>query len=32
LDKMKESLTNSFFKPIKRPLALSAKDNLLGLY
>lgn len=32
IDKMKERLTNSFFKPIKRPLALSAKDNLLGLY
>jgi len=32
IDKMKESLTDSFFKPIKRPLALTAKDNLLGLY
>tara|TARA_R100000541_G_scaffold23253_2_gene33074 strand:- start:28 stop:750 length:723 start_codon:yes stop_codon:yes gene_type:complete len=32
IEKMKEILTNSFFKPIKRPLALSAKDNLLGLY
>ena len=32
IDKMKERLTDSFFKPIKRPLALTAKDNLLGLY
>jgi hypothetical protein len=32
IDKMKKSLTDSFFKPIKRPLALTAKDNLLGLY